>query len=343
MRTIGFFNNKGGVGKTSLVYHVTWMLSELGARVVAADFDPQANLTSIFVDEERLEAIWAQPTRPTIYGAVSPQFRGIGDVQAPHVEAIDDRIGLLVGDLELSRFEDDLSQSWSRCADGDERAFRVTSALARALKMATDQHAADVALLDVGPNLGALNRAALLACDEIVVPLGADLFSLQGLRNMGPTLREWRRLWTERLGRNPDPALALPLGEIKPIGYIVMRHSVRTGRPARAFGRWMARIPGQYIQSVLALPSNDITDPSIDPNCLAQLKDYRSLMPMAQEARKPMFYLKPADGAFGGHQAAVLDCFGDFQRLTREIARRAGLDLGETALPPSPKQETLSI
>lgn len=326
MKTIGFFNNKGGVGKTALVYHVAWMLSELGIRVVSADFDPQANLTSIFLDEERLEAIWAKPDRPTIYGAVSPQFRGIGDVKAPHVEAVDDRIGLIVGDLELSRFEDDLSQNWPKCADGDERAFRVTSALARALKMATEQHNADIALIDVGPNLGALNRAALLACDDIVVPLGADLFSLQGLRNMGPTLREWRRLWTERLDRNPDPALILPSGELRPIGYIVMRHSVRAGRPARAFNRWMTRIPGQYQQSVLDGKLGGEADPSKDANCLAQLKDYRSLMPLAQEARKPMFYLKPADGAFGGHQTAVLDCFTDFKRLTCEIIRRAGFE-----------------
>lgn len=43
-----------------------------------------------------------------------------------------------------------------------------------------------------GPSLGALNRAALLACDAVVIPVAPDLFSLQGLRNIGPTLREWR-------------------------------------------------------------------------------------------------------------------------------------------------------
>lgn len=328
MKTIGFFNNKGGVGKTSLVYHVAWMLSDLGIRVIAADFDPQANLTSFFLDEDRLEDIWDQAIRPTIYGAVSPQFRGVGDVERPHVEKIDDRIGLIVGDLELSRFEDDLSQNWPKCADGDERAFRVTSALARALAMAAEQHRARIALIDVGPNLDALNRSALLACDAVVVPLGADLFSLQGLRNMGPALREWRRLWTERLRRNPDPSLQLPSGELRPIGYIVMRHSVRAGNPVHAFDRWMKRIPGRYRQSVLDLPPDDMMDPSGDINCLAQLKDYRSLMPMAQEARKPMFHLKPADGAFGGHQAAVLDCYGDFKRLSKEISRRAGVEIG---------------
>jgi cellulose biosynthesis protein BcsQ len=43
---VTFFNNKGGVGKASLVYHLAWMLSELDRRVLLADLDPQANLRS---------------------------------------------------------------------------------------------------------------------------------------------------------------------------------------------------------------------------------------------------------------------------------------------------------
>ena len=53
MKTIAFFNNKGGVGKTSLVYHLAWMLSEMDYRVIAADLDPQANLSGMFLDEEQ--------------------------------------------------------------------------------------------------------------------------------------------------------------------------------------------------------------------------------------------------------------------------------------------------
>lgn len=325
MKTIGFFNNKGGVGKTSLVYHVSWMLAELGVRTIAADFDPQANLTSMFLDDDDLEMIWTQSERPTIYGAVSPQFRGVGDVRQPGLTRRAERLALLVGDLELSRFEDDLSQNWPKCADGDERAFRVTSALGRALTMAGEHFDAELALVDVGPNLGALNRAALLACDFVVVPLGADLFSLQGLRNMGPTLRDWRRLWTERKSRNPDPALVLPDGAMQPVGYIVMRHSVFAGRPAKAFEQWMRRIPGQYRESVVGSPADQPDDPSQDSNCLARLKDYRSLMPLAQESRKPMFLLRPADGVFGSHYIAVQECYRDFRVLTSKVLERSGV------------------
>ncbi len=55
--TIAFFNNKGGVGKTSLVYHIAWMMADMGMRVVAADLDPQGNLSAAFLDENRLEAL----------------------------------------------------------------------------------------------------------------------------------------------------------------------------------------------------------------------------------------------------------------------------------------------
>jgi len=326
VRTIGFFNNKGGVGKTSLVYHVAWMLAQKHLPTLAVDLDPQANLTAMLLDEERLETLWETTPKPTIHGAVSPQFRGVGDIARPHVEEITDGLSLLIGDLELSRLEDDLSAAWPSCANGHERSFRVMSAFSRTIATAASNVDARLALVDVGPNLGALNRTALLGCDFIVVPLGADLFSLQGLRNMGPTMRDWRKTWEEWRRYNPDPALALPAGTMSAVGYVVMRHSVQYGRPARAFGRWMSRIPGRYRESILNDDTNFAGDISADPHCLAVLKDYRSLMPLAQEARKPMFALKPADGAFGGHQAAVHDCWLDFSRLTDRILAACGID-----------------
>ncbi len=325
MKTIGFFNNKGGVGKTTLVYHIAWMLSEMGVSVVAADFDPQANLTSAFLPEDRLEDIWNDPAALTVAGAIRPLIEREGDLLTPSVERTGDRIGLIIGDLALSGFEDVLSEVWPKCLSRDVGAFRVTSAFHRLVRSAARETGANLALIDVGPNLGAINRAALLACDHVVIPLGADLYSLQGLRNVGPALRGWHGEWADRLARKPPTAPDLPKGTMKPAGYIIMRHSVRMDRPAHAFGKWMARIPTQYTESVLAEPSLTTTVES-DPNCLALVKDYRSLMPLAQEARKPMFMLKPGDGAFGGHQQAVLDCYRAFSRLTKSILRSCGIE-----------------
>ena len=325
MKTIGFFNNKGGIGKTTLIYHVAWMLSEMGIDIVAADFDPQATLTSAFLTEDRLEEIWNEPGALTVAGAIRPLIERNGDLVSPLVERAGDHIGLIVGDLALSTFEDVLSEVWPKCLSHDVGAFRVTSAFHRLVQLAARETGADIALVDVGPSLGAINRAALLACDHVVMPFVADLYSLQGLRNVGPALRGWQGQWADRLARRPAGAPDLPAGCMTPAGYVIMRHSVRMDRPAMAFGKWMARIPGEYTDSVLQAPSLTTTVEH-DPNCLALLKDFRSLMPLAQEARKPMFLLKPADGAFGGHQQAVLECYRSFRSLTKAILRSCGIE-----------------
>lgn len=323
MKTIAFFNNKGGVGKTSLTFHLAWKLSDLGFSMVAADLDPQANLSSMFLDEERLEEIWPNEThKESILGSIDPILRGVGDVQSPHIENISDNLGLIVGDLGLSTFEDTLSYNWALCSDGKEAAFRTISAFYRLMLSASRLRKAEFILIDVGPNLGAINRAAIIAADYVVMPLGPDLFSLQGLRNLGPTLRRWRSEWADRLNKNPDPGLELPAANIFPLGYIVMQHAVRLDRPVKAYRRWIDRMPGEYREAVLSQSRGRAPSVQSDPFCLAQLKHYRSLMPLAMEARKPMFGLRPADGAIGAHQGAVQECDRDFTSLAKTILRK---------------------
>ncbi len=322
---IAFFDNKGGVGKTSLVYHLAWMFADLGVAVVAADLDPQANLSAAFLDEERLDALWPadSPHPGSVFGCLKPLISGTGDVASPQVEVIGEQLGLIVGDLALSTFEDDLSTQWPACLSANERAFRVISAFWRVIQAGARERDAKVVLLDVGPNRGAINRAALVAADFVVVPLSPDLFSLQGLRNLGPTLRLWREEWSERKPKNPQPqSLPVPSGSMEPIGYIVLQHALRLDRPVRAYEKWMARIPNEYRESVLGLKTKTRVAINDDPNCLAMLKHYRSLMPLAHEARKPMFHLRPADGALGAHLTAVGQTLVDFETLARKIAQK---------------------
>lgn len=309
------------------------MFSELGLKVVAADLDPQANLTAMFLNEERLEELWPAGKHPlTIQGVVEPMLRGVGDIRTPHTERITNHVYLIPGDLGLSGFEDKLSDAWPRCHNRDEAAFRITTAFYRAAVFAANTVDADVVLIDVAPNLGAINRAALIASKYVVIPLASDLFSLQGLRNLGPQLRSWRQSWQELKTKNPDPELLLPGGEMKPAGYIVLQHAIRADRPVKAYLRWMEKIPGEYQESVLFEPPAQKTDVESDPHCLATLKHYRSLMSLAMEAHKPMFFLKPADGAIGAHVEAVKDCFRDFRYLAMQIAEKCSVSLPSKSL-----------
>ena len=90
----------------------------------------------------------------------------------------------------------------------------------------------------------------------------------------------------------------------------------------------MDKIPPVYRTAVLDQPMSGIV-PKVenDPNCLAQLNHYRSLMPLAMEAHKPMFRLSPADGAIGAHVEAVRSCRADFLALARKVGAAAGLAL----------------
>ena len=318
-----FFNNKGGVGKTSLVYHLAWMYVDLGLRVVAADLDPQANLTGMFLDEDRLEDLWVESgPRRTVYGALQPLLEGTGDIESPHLEKPEDGLALIVGDLRLSSAEDELSSQWPACLGGQPRAFRVISALWRIMQMAADESDAGIVLVDVGPNLGALNRVVLVSTDHVVVPLAADLYSLQGLRNLGPTLQDWREGWQDRHSRSPDPSIDLPNGAMQPVGYVVQQHSVRLGRPVRAYDKWVNRMPREYALNLLGNGQGPYPpSPDKDQNSLATVKHYRSLVPMAQEARKPIFKLTAADGALGSHAAAAAAAYDDFKDLAQNAVR----------------------
>lgn len=331
-----FFNNKGGVGKTTLIYHLAWMFASLGKRVVIADFDPQANLTAAFLDEDAIEEIWCNGgPGSTIYQCLKP-LAEVGDIAEPTLQNITTDLYLLPGDVRLSNYEETLSGEWPNSMGDNNlyRPMRILSSFWQVMQMAAKKTEADIILVDIGPNLGAINRSVLIATDYVAIPLGAGLFSLQGLKNLGPTLRSWKNSWTKRLNNWEEsaeklehPTLELPLGNMEPIGYLCQQHGVRLDRPVKAYDKWVNRIPRVYRNSVLNKENGSLIKPEIDQYCLATIKHYRSLIPMAQEHRKPIFNLTSADGAIGSHANAVQDAGKDFNQLAEKIADRIGMKL----------------
>ncbi len=331
-----FFNNKGGVGKTSLIYHLSWTFSRLRKRVVVVDIDPQANLTAAFLNEDKIGQLWEQQeSGSTIYQCVKP-LTGVGDIVEPILQNVATDLYLLPGDVALSSYEDALSSEWPDSMGDNNlyRPMRVLSSFWQVMQMATKKVEADIILVDIGPNLGAINRSVLIATDYVAIPLGADLFSLQGLKNLGPTLRSWKNLWKKRLDNWKNcseaqnyPDFQLPEGKMLPIGYLCQQHSVRLDRPVKAYDKWIKRIPTLYRQAVLEESIDTTVLPESDEYCLATIKHYRSLIPMAQEHRKPIFNLTSADGAIGSHANAVQDAKRDFQELAQKIAKQMGMIL----------------
>jgi hypothetical protein len=168
----------------------------------------------------------------------------------------------------------------------------------------------------------------------VAIPLGADLFSLQGLKNLGPTLNDWKIGWKKRLDNwkdNPEiqeyPNFTLPNSAMLPIGYLCQQYGERLKRPVMAYDKWVNRIPEEYCRSVLNEQNVQNITPNNDPNCLETIKHYRSLIPMAQEHRKPIFQLTSADGAIGSHATAVTHAGDDFIKLTKKIASKININV----------------
>lgn len=321
MKTIIFFNNKGGVGKTTTVYHVAWMLSELGIKTIAVDLDPQSNLTSMFLTPERLEDIYDNNLPVTILDSINPVVSG-DPYQPVHIEIINDNLGLILGNLSLSVFEDKLSDAWLKSLGGDSYSFRLTSIFNTIIKDAVAQMNAEIVIIDVGPNLGAINRAVTISSDYIIMPVASDLFSLQGIKNLGQTLNKWKKDWAQRKEQQPaNITFEIPSKNASPVGYVVMQYSAKESRPVKSYLKWANRIPSVFAEFVLG-NNSQITSVEEDSYCIALLKHYRSLAPMSMESHKPIFLLKPADGAIGAHVYAVQKSYEDFEALTKKILSR---------------------
>ena len=195
----------------------------------------------------------------------------------------------------------------------------ASSAFWSIMQAGADECGANVILVDVGPNLGAINRSALISTDKVVVPLGADLFSLQGLRNLGPTLSRWHRDWGKRLENWPAPSFPLPKGKMETLGYIVQQHGVRLTRPVKAMtsgSTGCRRSPecswtGNQVHFRKRRPrTKTVWPPSSTTAAWCRWR---------REHRKPIFHLTAADGAIGGHMSAGLDAARD--QTTRRTYR----------------------
>ncbi len=330
MKSLVFFNNKGGVGKTTLTFNLAHMLARQGPRVVVLDYDPQCNISAILLDDLDLAEIWeADKPGETVKSCLDLVRRGKGDIVPPQLRKVADGLWLLPGHLELSRFEQTLAEGFAKTLGVDnERALDLTTALDLLSNLAAEAVGADILLVDVGPSLGALNRAALLACDHVVVPVAPDLFSLQGLRNVGPTLREWRKDWqtVRERGLQGKAQERLPPHDFRPLGYVVQQHLARADRPVTGYRRWAEQIPSDYREYVLAEPKPpEGMTMEQDPHRLAMIPHYASLVPIAQQARKPIFDLKQVDGISGGQLQAVARCRKGFKDIARTLMERIGV------------------
>jgi len=321
MKTLAFFNPKSKVGKSTLVYHIAWMLSDLGKTVLVVDLDPQTNLTKMFLREDQLEEIWPyNKLHKSIFSSITPILETTGNIEPPQLHKINHNIHLIPGDLGLMQLEDKLSDCWLQSLDNNQTAFNAICAFYHIIYHAAKETDSEFALIDSGPNLGTINRSALIASDYVLMPLAPNFDSLQSLEYFGRSLKKWHQGWKHRIAQKKLTNY-LPADRMTPLGYIIMQHDEGKYRPENVYQQWSEKIPDTYKKYILC-NKGSIEFEDISSHCIGQVRCYHFLMPMAKEAKKPIFYLKPADGAIGSHSQSVWKCYLDFKKHTETILKK---------------------
>jgi cellulose biosynthesis protein BcsQ len=316
LKILSFFNNKGGVGKTTLTGNIaSYLALEMGKRVLIVDCDPQCNITQYIIgDEKTIDLYWPKdsnkdsPKTKTIMDVVQPIVDGDASIN-PSVKPISlksNRFGvdLLPGDPRFSLFEDQLSQAWNEIPSGKAGGFRISNWLRTYLANLDNSY--DIAFVDVSPSLGALNRSVLLSSDHFITPLGADAFSLLGVRNISRWISGWLDYYdvgiqqAERFNPGILDRYNIPKeASIRNgyIGYTLQQYIAKSKegvrRPTKAYERILNDVPLE-VESFLARFSRDSEELR-----LGDVPNLYSLIPLAQTVNAPIIGLRAKDGLVG--------------------------------------------
>ena len=188
MKTIALCNLKGGVAKTTTTVNLAADLAHFhGKRVLVVDADSQANATEFLGggrEGHSLATLLRIPKK--MWTTFTVSFEAAQSISASTVPAVD----LLPADDSLMDL--DLSQAasgvaWVECL--------------KALKASGALKDYDFVLIDCPPAFNAAAAAALLAADEVIIPIKLDAFSLRGLGNLARQISNMRKI-------NPDLRIA---------------------------------------------------------------------------------------------------------------------------------------
>ena len=306
MIQLAIFNNKGGVGKTTYLYHIANILADIGVCTLMVDCDSQCNLTAYAIDDTKIKKSWSENGN-SIYRVIQPVAENIGDIRRKKPLGIRDNLYLVPGDIDLNIYEDRLSETWPS-ASVQPASIRVQVAIYRYIKYAAKECNAQIALIDLGPNLGALNRSVLGGCDYFITPLSPDLFSIKGTQNLGNKFVYWHDEWENNLRKwrkenSGIPIEYLPHGTPKFLGYIAQQHNIRNTESGMTQG-WS--IFGDQVDGAIRKNIVDQLSPlgqseNKENYLLGKIPNLHSLIPYSLNAHKPVYKCDKSDGLNGAH------------------------------------------
>lgn len=322
MRSVAFFNNKGGVGKTTLLCNVAaYIALHHGKKVCVVDADPQCNATQYFFDDDMVDYLYSDEAAFTIFNVLEPLALGEGYSDLISVQKAD-RFGVdvLPGDPRLALTEDLLARDWGDAKGGEVRGIRTSLVFSQLLEQLQEY---DYVLFDVSPSLGALNRSIMLSSDYFISPVSLDIFSLKAFENIASWIETWWREWERGLDnvRRKESIPDLDYSKPQFIGYVTQSYLAKRDSQGQ-------RRAVQAYESIRTQIDGIIEDHGLAKNLrglkyeIGTVPNLFSLVPMSQSSHSPIFGLTASDGVVGAHFSKVKDSLDIFKSVSLEFLAR---------------------
>lgn len=343
MKSICFFNHKGGVSKTTTTYNLGWALSRLDKKVLMVDLDPQCNLTGLVLsnqalDDDFMRSFYQNRQFITFEPIVEKIISGVGSSEIANdgdIYPIDDNLFLLAGSLRLSELDSQITTAL-KITSGLPILGRIIENFFDTLEKIAKNNEIDYILIDLSPSITGLNQIALMGSDYFIVPTSPDYFCLQAVYSLSKTIEQWHK---EIKDFKEVTKIKNITNQPLFIGAIQQRYRLRNEAPTKSFEKWIDEIR-QAINSTLVeklrnigcVISNDkimesIKDefPNLSPYDLAQIPDFNTLIAISQRSKKPVFLLEEEDlktaGQFGNAEQTSKNKIQDFDTLFTKLAK----------------------
>jgi cellulose biosynthesis protein BcsQ len=255
MKIISLFNNKGGVGKSTLAFHLSNILAEMGHKTLIIDLDPQCNLTICGMDEEVLHNIWTEEDsfiddfessvkamsteeygaflrKPrTIHFLLKPTEDGQGELTStPPPYNLRTNLDLIPGRLTIHKFENKISERWSGSYLGESLSIRTITNIRSIAEEYSRLFDYEFVIIDTSPSLGALNKVIISTVDGFLIPALPDMFSMYGIRNIGSALKQWSKEFNTIYSLiSDDKRTTFPTNFVRFLGYTIYNAKKYTG------------------------------------------------------------------------------------------------------------------